>query len=217
MEIYLTELETNDRMRLPMLPEAVDVQTSNIFQNYTIMAIGNIKLPYGEDLTGFTWNGIFPGEARRDAPYVAEWRNPQELLSLLNRWRHTEKKLRLLATDTIINHDVYIQRLTGKYTGGYGDYHYNISLLHAKNLSVLASTSNTGENALPPLMNTPQQERPTPPPARTHTVVPGDTLWRIALRFYGDGGRFPTIHEANRDIIGNNPNLIFPGQVLTIP
>jgi nucleoid-associated protein YgaU len=49
-----------------------------------------------------------------------------------------------------------------------------------------------------------------------YTVVSGDTLSGIALRFYGDGNLWPRIFEANWDRI-SNPNLIFPGQVLRIP
>lgn len=56
---------------------------------------------------------------------------------------------------------------------------------------------------------------PPPPPApRTYTVVSGDTLWAIAERFYGDGSKYPQIAEASGV---PNPDLIHPGQVLTIP
>ena len=59
---------------------------------------------------------------------------------------------------------------------------------------------------------------PTPSPSgTTYTVVPGDTLWGIAVTFYGDGTRYPEIYNANISTIGNDPNLILPGQVLTIP
>ena len=56
---------------------------------------------------------------------------------------------------------------------------------------------------------------PPPPPAvRTYTVVSGDTLWAIAERFYGDGSRYQQIADASGVA---NPDLIQPGQVLTIP
>jgi nucleoid-associated protein YgaU len=56
---------------------------------------------------------------------------------------------------------------------------------------------------------------PPPPPApRTYTVVSGDTLWAIAERFYGDGNKYPQIAEASGI---SNPDLIHPGQVVTIP
>ncbi|MFI6870556.1 LysM peptidoglycan-binding domain-containing protein [Nocardia sp. NPDC050406] len=47
-----------------------------------------------------------------------------------------------------------------------------------------------------------------------YTVVSGDTLSEIALRFYGDGSLFPILAAANGI---QNPDLIFPGQVLRIP
>ncbi len=50
----------------------------------------------------------------------------------------------------------------------------------------------------------------------THTVVRGDTLWGIAQKYLGSGSRYTEIFEANRDKI-KNPNLIYPGQVFTIP
>jgi LysM domain len=56
---------------------------------------------------------------------------------------------------------------------------------------------------------------PPPPPApRTYTVVSGDTLWAISERFYGDGSKYQRIADASGI---SNPDLIHPGQVLTIP
>jgi nucleoid-associated protein YgaU len=49
-----------------------------------------------------------------------------------------------------------------------------------------------------------------------YTVVPGDSLSKIAKRFYGDANQWRRIFEANRDQI-ENPDLIHPGQVFRIP
>ena len=52
-----------------------------------------------------------------------------------------------------------------------------------------------------------------------YEVVKGDTLSGIALKFYGSAAKekWMIIYEANKDVIGDNPNLIRPGQVLKIP
>jgi nucleoid-associated protein YgaU len=50
-----------------------------------------------------------------------------------------------------------------------------------------------------------------------HTVQPGDNLSFISERYYGTQANFRIIYEANRDVIGDNMNLIRPGQVLKIP
>ena len=55
-----------------------------------------------------------------------------------------------------------------------------------------------------------------PQSEQNYTVVAGDSLSKIAQRFYGNGGAWKAIFDANRDRIGN-PNLIHPGQVLRIP
>ena len=52
--------------------------------------------------------------------------------------------------------------------------------------------------------------------ARTYTVVKGDSLSKIAQREYGDAQKWRQIYEANRDQI-SNPDLIYPGQTLTLP
>lgn len=51
---------------------------------------------------------------------------------------------------------------------------------------------------------------------RLHTVQPGDTLSKIADANYGDSGKFSLIVRANPTVI-DDPNLIFPGQVLRVP
>lgn len=60
-----------------------------------------------------------------------------------------------------------------------------------------------------------------------YTVMPGDSLWRIARGLLEDLFDSPTgeqvtqfwmeIYRTNRDVIGGDPNLIQPGQVLSIP
>jgi nucleoid-associated protein YgaU len=52
--------------------------------------------------------------------------------------------------------------------------------------------------------------------AQSYTVKSGDSLSKIAKHFYGDGAKWHQIYEANRDKI-KNPDLIHPGQELTIP
>jgi hypothetical protein len=57
----------------------------------------------------------------------------------------------------------------------------------------------------------------------SYTVRHGDTLWSIAEQWLRtDDLRsvaryWPKIHRANRDVIGPDPSLIYPGQVLHLP
>ena len=49
----------------------------------------------------------------------------------------------------------------------------------------------------------------------TYTVQKGDSLWKIAVSFYGDGNSWPVIYELNRDRI-KDADLIYAGQVLKL-
>jgi nucleoid-associated protein YgaU len=51
----------------------------------------------------------------------------------------------------------------------------------------------------------------------SYTVVSGDSLSKIAKNHYGDAAKWPQIYEANKALIGNNPDHIEVGQVLTLP
>lgn len=51
----------------------------------------------------------------------------------------------------------------------------------------------------------------------TYTVQKGDTLSKIAKHHLGDANAWRKIYEANKAVIGDNPDKIFPGQKLKIP
>ena len=209
MDIYLTELETGDRIRFPMLPEKIRMQSGALTNSYTTLDEGDVKIPSGKELDGFSWDAMFPGEARRNQPYVRAWRSPRSLQAQIERFKG--KKLRLMVTGTPINHDVYIRRFSPDFSGGQGDCNYNINLEQQKDLIVTVSA--------PAAPTSPKlaKERPPAPAAKTYTVKPGDCLWKIAQQLMGGGANYPKLYEANKSVIGGNPNLIFPGQVLTIP
>jgi len=51
---------------------------------------------------------------------------------------------------------------------------------------------------------------------QTHTVVSGDTLGKIARKYYGDAALYMTLFDANKDQL-KDPNVIKVGQKLRIP
>ncbi|MGE5707324.1 MAG: LysM peptidoglycan-binding domain-containing protein [Bacteroidota bacterium] len=51
----------------------------------------------------------------------------------------------------------------------------------------------------------------------TYIVQKGDSLSKIAQNQLGDANRWREIYELNKDLIGADPNRIFPGQVLRLP
>ena len=76
-----------------------------------------------------------------------------------------------------------------------------------------AAWSTKTETDAPPPEEAKAEEAPAPS-AQKYTVVAGDTLFAIAEKFYGDGNKYPEIAKASGIA---NPDLIHPGQELTIP
>ncbi len=63
-----------------------------------------------------------------------------------------------------------------------------------------------------------------PPEAATeyiaeHTLAADETLSHVALKYYGSAikEKWMVIYEANKAVIGDNPNHVRPGTVLKIP
>ncbi|MFZ4397247.1 MAG: LysM peptidoglycan-binding domain-containing protein [Kiritimatiellia bacterium] len=71
-----------------------------------------------------------------------------------------------------------------------------------------ATTENTADVAPPP--------QPVTAATRTYVVQPGDSVYRIAERVYGDPGDWKKIRDANKDRLGPG-NQVRAGQVLVIP
>ena len=78
----------------------------------------------------------------------------------------------------------------------------------AKELSLLTEEKNRVEIQLAEAIDKSQPDY--------YEVRRGDSLWRIAEKFYDKGEKWRRIFEANKDII-SNPSTIYPYQRFTIP
>ena len=210
MDIYITDFATADTLRIPILPEKIQMEAQARFLSYDIASLGEIRLPMGEELSTFGWEGILPGELRKNEPYIKEWKSPKEIQGLFSIWRHNGHKLRLMITETPINHDVYLDNYKISYENGFGDYTYEVAFVQAKDLKIsTVGTSNDTSSS-----NQTSDQRPSMPKSTTYTVKSGDTLWDIAQKNLGSGARYPEIASLNGL---SNPNLIKVGQVLKLP
>lgn len=216
MDIYLTP-DGGSQIRFPMMPEKLTIGADAKFMSYSIISLGDVKLPRGKGIEEVSWSGTFPGESRKGAPFIKAFTKPDSLIKNLRSYRDKGTKCTLLVTGTCINLTVYISKFTGKYVGA-GDFQYEIEFIVAQEIKIYTTSELK--------ISTPQAPRPAPKKqtkktateskTQNYTVKSGDCLWRIAQRFLGDGKRYTEIYNLNRDKI-SNPDLIYVGQVLRIP
>ncbi len=208
-----TSKASNNEFIFPMLPEKISVQTSASFQSYTIMGLGEVKFPFGENCAVFSWSGTLPGELRKYDPYVTAWKDPREIQSLWSDYRAKKKKLSLEISNTPILHEVFLDSYSVDYSGAYGDYSYQISFVQAKQLKIYTESESNGVNA----GGAPSSKRSTPETPKTYTIKSGDTLWGIAQKYLGDGSKYKSIHDINQPPLAKDPDKIYPGQVIKLP
>ena len=78
------------------------------------------------------------------------------------------------------------------------------------------STTTPAKPAAPDFSDVKGGGSTAPASDESYTVVAGDSLSKIAKKFYGNANAWNRIFQANKDKI-SNPDLIRPGQVLRIP
>lgn len=206
MEIWLKENDKNS-FRFPVLPKDYSMTSGNTVNIVNVNDIGEIGLFSGDKLYSITLNSFFP---RQNYSFV-EYTNlvsADTSIDIIERWRKRGAVIRLIMTGTKVNMPVLIESFRWGEQDGTRDIYFEIILREYRYPKVKTATNNKTANKRP--------APPPPPKQRTHTVVSGDTLWGIAVKYYGNGSKYTTIQGANKDKV-KNPNLIYPGQVLVIP
>ncbi|WMI81602.1 LysM peptidoglycan-binding domain-containing protein [Anaerotignum sp. MB30-C6] len=133
---------------------------------------------------------------------------------LIKKWIDDDSIIRLVIADekgARVNERFKIQSIKyGEKREDNGDIPYTIELRQYTPLNIAAVQTSPVQNAARP------QDK-QPPKPKQYTVAKGDSLSKIARKVYGDASKWPKIYEANKSMIGKNPNLIFPGQVYVLP
>lgn len=216
MDFYLTELNQQNKvvhqLWFPMNPEEVTLTSGIITEDYSIINLGEVRLPKGNKLDLISWGSTLPGAALKSMPYVKSWRDPKELYKVLMQWKKKGQKLRLMITETPILMDVCIEEFDPTIKGGLGNIEYKISLFESKPMVIYTSAEVLAKNKA----KSKSAKRPEPSSAKTYTVKKGDSLWKIAQSQLKKGSRYSEIQKLNLPSL-KDPNKLVVGQVLKMP
>lgn len=134
---------------------------------------------------------------------------PYEYLYDLEVWCDKGAQLQWIVSGTSVNASVLIEEITQGEQDGTNDLYITIAMRQWQRLEtpVLALSGGGATTA--------RDSQTGAASTKTYTVQSGDCLWNLAEKYYGDGTQYKKLAAANPEI--TNPNLIYPGQVLTIP
>lgn len=220
MEIWLVRT-IDDRIKIPINPEEIGSERTGNFEDI-ILSNGDEKTVIsGNNLRTSTISSFFPAHATYYST-TASHDDPMVYVDMLERWMDDREVLIFQVTKLKINRDVTIRSFTWREVGGaVGDIEFTLELKEYKPVtySVIEtdkSKTNAGtEKATATATATRPASRKDEP--TSYTVKKGDSLSKISKKIYGNTGKWQTLYNANKSVVGKNPNLIYPGQKLVIP
>ena len=213
---------------LPIAPPKLSVKINNANETVTLINEGEINILKKAELTDIEFECRIPQEKYPFAVYKSEFKGADYFLEYFESLKTSKNPFQFIVCrkrptgkrlfDTNIKVSMEDYKITEDAKNGF-DILVKIKLKQWRDYGT--KTVNITFNMEKPKASVePQREAvssPAPAAAQTYTVVKGDCLWNIAKKFYGNGSKYSIIYNANTSVIGGNPNLIYPGQVLTIP
>lgn len=214
-QMWLTYNAEKEKIQLPVLPETFKTNNGSSNDSMDITGLGEIIIMQSRPALQFSFSSFFPA-ARFPGLQVSSITKPLELVQKINTWKASKKPVHFIATACGVDLYCSIEKFNYSEEGGDpGTYQYDITLKEYREITVrqvkvdIPSKEATVEKEEARVDNSVQP--------KTYTVKSGDCLWNIAKQFYGSGSDYTKIYNANKGTIGGNPNLIYPGQVLTLP
>jgi LysM repeat protein len=230
VKFYLIQGKTV--IQLPLNPSELKTSEASKNRVSSVINLGDINIPDVRGLNDITFSAFFPRHwSNGCACGMKELKSPISYVNTIMGMKNTKQPIRLVLAGNI--HQILkannntsclflIEDMSYEIKAGEEeDIHYTIKLKQYKNFEPrtvsIAKPKPTPTNPKPKpsitIKPAPRPVAPTPQ-KRGYTVQPGDSLWEISRRYYGDGSQYMRIANANGI---NNPSLIRTGQWLVIP
>lgn len=216
-----------DGMLFPVTPSKIDMKIKGQNKTMNLINDGQINILKNPALTEVSFKALLPVTKYPFADYGGENRGifvePKYYLTKLEQLQMSKRPFQFIVTrnsptgksffHTNLRVSLESYDISEDAKQGF-DITVSIKLKQYKEYGtkVVAVTQN---QVLPQSSRSDGENKPKT--GTTYVVKEGDCLWNIAKQFYGNGASYTDIYNANKDVVGADPNLIYAGQVLTIP
>ncbi|WP_144625222.1 LysM peptidoglycan-binding domain-containing protein [Bacillus velezensis] len=204
-----------DRLRLPVLPEQIDISDAIQNDSVKVARFGEITFIDNPGAKEISFSSFFP---KKHSP-LSEYKgfpSPENAIARIDKWLKSKKPVQFLITGTKINLTCSIEAFShSEGQKDIGDRDFEIKLKEYRTASPRKIKQKKKT----------KKKRPSKSAPKTYTVKKGDTLWDLAGKFYGSSMQWRKIWNANKTAmikrsrrnIRQPGHWIFPGQKLKIP
>lgn len=217
-----------DKTMLPIPPESIKMKINNQNKTLNLINQGEVNIVKKAGLTDIDFDLLLPNVEYPFASYTNGFQNAKHFLEYFEKLKTKKKKVQFIVSRQLPNGSVlYSTNITvtlEDYTAedsvdeGF-DVTCSLSLKQYVPFETKTAKIKTKKKKkkVKKKKDRPKKKE-VPSKNKKYTVVKGDCLWAIARKFYGDGSKYTKIYSANSSLFkGRSPNLIYPGDVLTIP
>lgn len=206
-----------ERVRIPVLPSSYTITSEQDNTSVTVCNLGEVTLCGKRKLQQVSFSSFFP--MHYDASYCdVRSKSPISMVNKIEAMKQAGS-VKLIITG-ILAMKVTIESFEWGENDRTGDIAYTLTMKEYRTVSIPASTLVKDSPTQPDPGNsgsgTSGRDQPETTSTQSYTVKSGDTLSGIARKLTGSTN-WKTIYEQNKGVIGSNPSMIKPGQVLTIP
>lgn len=176
-----------DKFKLPVTPSSFSISVSHKNTTVNVISLGEINLLGKTGLRSVSLSCFFPAQDYNFSK--ADREEPDYYISKLEKWRKTNTLIRLIISD-VVNMQCTIESFNWGMQDGTEDIYYTLALKEYRTVS--AKKRSTKEVK-----------------ATTHKIKNGETLNRIAKKYYGQSTATyrNKIYNANKKIIKNKSKL----------
>lgn len=208
----------NKRYKLPVNPGEIKKKQRLNIEKYQVLGSGQVSIPTYQALNEYSFECELPHQ-KMHYMEPGSRADPDWYIRMLTKAQKEKIPVRLIYSNGMTDDESAMVLVESceivEKAGEEGDKYLALSFLqHQKPSKKYRAVAMPTKTVAKP--ETPQPTNPAVEQGKTYAVQNGDSLWKIAKQFYGNGTQYSKIVSANTDKI-KNPNLIYPGQVFAIP
>lgn len=174
----------DEQMILPVSPDSYEISYSQNNSTENVNSFGEVKLLGKRGLLSTKIESFFPHMAY-DFCVSQPTMEPFEYISKLRKWKDKNQLLHFKVGEDV-NFLCSIESLTWGENDGTGDVNYTIELKEYRRV---------GSNRVKP------SDKSSSSKGKTYTVKHGDTVGKIAKKYYGSSKYGSTVYKANKSTI----------------